>query len=86
MSPLQSAVAEQTVVVATILYCGWGLTNIGLLYDRHPRAWASEAARCALTLALVPSFGPLYRLGHGILYTVFSCSAGLSLLMMITKH
>ena len=78
--------AEQTVVLATILYCGWGLTNIGLLYERHPRAWASEAARCALTLALVPSLGPLYRLGQGILYTVFSCSAALSLLLMITKH
>ena len=78
--------AEQTVVVATILYCGWGLTNIGLLYERHPRAWASEAARCALTLALVPSLGTLYSLGDSLLYTVFSCSAALSLLMMITKH
>lgn len=86
MSPLQSAVAEQTVVLAMILYCGWGLTNIGLLYDRHRRAWASEAARCALTLALVPSLGPVYMLSDGLLYTVFSCSAGLSMLMMITKH
>ena len=68
-------------VVGLILYNLWGLTNIGLLYDRSALSWPSEAARCLLTLLLFSKLSLAYTVSSSAIQLVFMSSAVLSLLM-----
>ena len=71
----------------TILYCLWGLTNIGLLYDKSGLAWPSELLRCLVTLTMFPTIAPVYTamVSANIVYNVFTVSALVSVAMMINS-
>ena len=71
----------------TTAYCLWGLTNIGLLYDKSGLAWASELLRCLVTLLMFPTIAPVYTamLSGPTVYNVFTASALVSVAMMINS-
>ena len=68
-------------LVLLILYNLWGLTNIGLLYDKSALSWPSELARCLLTLLLFNKLSLVFSLSSSAVQVIFLCSAGLSLWM-----
>ena len=69
----------------TILYCLWGLTNIGLLYDKAALAWPSELTRCLVTLLMFSTLAPVYTVmvSPNIVYNVFTASALVSVVMLV---
>ena len=50
---IQAQLVSQASSVILILYQLWGLTSIGLLYERSWLAWVSEMARCWVSLVLL---------------------------------
>ena len=69
----------------TTAYCLWGLTNIGLLYDKSGLAWPSELLRCLVTLLMFPTIAPVYTamVSANIVYNVFTASALISMAMVV---
>ena len=69
----------------TILYCLWGLTNIGLLYDKSGLAWPSELVRSVTTLLMFSSISQVYSLvSTTMVYNMFTASALVSMVMVVT--
>ena len=71
----------------TTAYCLWGLTNIGLLYDKAALAWPSELARCLVTLLMFSTLAPVYTVmvSGNIVYNVFTASAFISVAMLVNS-
>ena len=68
----------------TILYCLWGLTNIGLLYDKSGLAWPSELVRSVTTLLMFSSISQVYSLvSTTMVYNMFTVSALVSMVMVV---
>ena len=68
----------------TILYCLWGLTNIGLLYDKSGLAWPSELLRSVTTLLMFSSISQVYSLvSTTMVYNMFTASALVSMVMVV---
>ena len=82
---LQSSSSSQGVLLVTTAYCLWGLTNIGLLYDKSGLAWPGELLRCLATLLMFPTIGPVYTamVSGPIVYNVFTASALVSMAMVV---
>ena len=68
----------------TILYCLWGLTNIGLLYDKSGLAWPSELLRSVTTLLMFSSISQVYSLvSTTMVYNMFTASTLVSMVMVV---
>ena len=82
---LQSSSSSQGVLLVTTAYCLWGLTNIGLLYDKSGLAWPSELLRCLVTLLMFPTIAPVYTamVSGPTVYNVFTASALVSMAMLV---
>ena len=79
--------SSQGALLVTILYCLWGLTNIGLLYDQAALAWPSELARCLITLLMFSTLAPVYTVmvSGTFVYNVFTASTLICIAMLINS-
>ena len=76
--------SSQGALLLTILYCLWGLTNIGLLYDKSRLAWPSELLRSLTTLLMFSTISQVYSLiSTTLLYNLFTASALVSMVMVV---
>ena len=81
---LQSSSSSQGLLLVTTAYCLWGLTNIGLLYDKSGLAWPSELLRSVTTLLMFSSISQVYSLvSTTMVYNMFTASALISVYMLI---
>ena len=68
----------------TTAYCLWGLTNIGLLYDKSRLAWPSELLRSLTTLLMFSTISQVYSLvSSSLVYNLFTASALVSMVMVV---
>ena len=75
--------SSQGTLLLTILYCLWGLTNIGLLYDKARLAWPSELLRCLTTLLMFTNISQVFMVSTTLIYNVFTASTLISMGMVI---
>lgn len=70
---------SQLSASAVTAFVFWTLTDIGLIFDQCRSAWLSEAARCALFLAVYNGVGAFT--GFNVPANVVNVTYGLSLAM-----
>ena len=79
----KSSSASQGILLVTTAYCLWGLTNIGLLYDKSRLAWPSELLRSLTTLLMFSTISQVYSLvSTTLVYNLFTASALICVYML----
>ena len=85
ITPQTTPEGSLLMTTATVVYCVWGLTNIGLLYEKSGLAWPSELLRCLTTLTLFTSISHVYMISASLIYNVFTASSMVSMGMMVNS-
>jgi len=78
-----SKTSDMRTLLLMVLYCGWGLTNIGMLYERKLHGWMSETLRCVLSLIIFNSISSLFIVNSSFIYYLFFVSASISGIMTL---
>lgn len=82
-SPLQFSPYFNLLMM--VFYCAWGLTNIGLLYEKSPWCWMSELFRCVTTILFFHNMSHMFVFSTSLLHNIFLGSTGISAIMLINS-
>ena len=85
ITPQTTPEGSLLMTIATVVYCVWGLTNIGLLYEKSSLAWPSELLRCVTTITLFTSISHVYMISASLIYNVFTVSSAVCVCMLINS-